>query len=272
MPARLIADNDCAMQMSRRLFPETVSRSRTVVTYVALAATAIFAIMWLDEVFTIATRQDELAFRIDGDRQLYANAALSWLGGHGFYLPHQLAGPYEITPGDVLYPPPMLLIFAPLALLPPILYYLIPLGITAAVVAWHRPSIEAWPAIAFCLWWPTTTVVIAGGNPGIWLMTFMALATVWRAAAVLVLLKPTLAPFAFFGANRRSWWLGLAVLVAISVLFLPLWPDYVAATLNATGGGGIFYSIGQVPMLLLPLAAWAMRTRQATSPSEVAVG
>jgi hypothetical protein len=254
------------MQMSRQVRTGLASGVPGIVAVVALVATAALAVLWVDEVATIATRQSELAFRIDGDRQLYANAALSWLEGTGFYLPHQLAGPYEITPGDVLYPPPMLIVFLPFALLPAILFYIVPLGITAAIVAWHRPGVEAWPAIAFCLWWPTTTVVIAGGNPGIWLMAFMALATVWKPAAVLVLLKPTLAPFALFGVNRRSWWIGLATLIAVSALFLPLWPDYVTATLNARGGGGIFYSIGQAPMLLLPLAAWARRTRR--SPSE----
>jgi hypothetical protein len=241
-----------------------VSRIRIpgAVTTASLIATVVLLALWADEVVTIATRQGELAFRIDGDRQLYANAALSWVRGDGFYLPHQLAGPYEITPGDVLYPPPMLLIFAPFAMVQSLLYYLVPLAITAGVVFWHRPRIDAWPAIAFCLWWPTTTVVIAGGNPGIWLMAFMAMATVSRAASPLIFLKPTLAPFAFFGVNRRSWWGGLAALVAVSILFLPLWPDYITATANARGGGGIFYSISQAPMLLLPLVSWARRTRR----------
>lgn len=218
------------------------------------------------EVVEILTNLGRLAFPTDGDRVLYADAARSWLAGTGFYHPYQLAGPYEIRSGDILYPPPMLLVFAPLAILPApldaVLYYAIPLGITVAVVAWLRPSAVGWPAILFCLWWPTTVVVIAGGNPGIWFMAFMALGCLWRPASVLVFLKPTLAPFGFFGANRRSWWLALAALGVVSLAFLPMWPDFVRATLNARGGGGIFYSIGQAPMLFLPLAAWATSTRR----------
>jgi hypothetical protein len=235
----------------------------------ALVASAVLVVGIALEVVEIVTNLDRLAFPIDGDRVLYMNAARSWLDGNGFYHAYQLAGPYEVRSGDILYPPPMLLVFAPLAAMPEplsaVLYYGLALGITAGAVVWLRPAIVGWPAILFCLWWPTTIVVIAGGNPGIWIMAFMALGTLWRPLSVLVFLKPTLAPFAFFGANRRSWWIALAVLGAVSLLFLPMWPDYIAAVLNARGGGGIFYSIGQAPMLFLPLAAWATSARRIRS-------
>ncbi len=240
--------------------------ANVVVRVVATALSVGLLVFIASEVIEIVTNLGRLAFPIDGDRVLYANAARSWVAGTGFYHPYQLAGPYDVASGDILYPPPMLLVFTPLALLPApldaFLYYAIPLGITAAVVAWLRPSVLGWPAILFCLAWPTTIVVIAGGNPGIWFMAFMALGCLWRPLSVLVFVKPTLAPFAFFGANRRPWWIGLAVFAAVSLAFLPMWPDFVRATLNARGGGGIFYSIGQAPMLFLPLAAWATSTRR----------
>jgi glycosyl transferase family 87 len=246
----------------------TLDRDR-LVTIVALVASAALIVAIVGEIVEIATNLGRLAFPLDGDRVLYANAARDWLAGRGFYESYQLAGPYDIRSGDILYPPPMLLVFAPLAALPDaigaVLYYAIPLGITAAAVVWLRPSVVGWPAILFCLWWPTTIVVIAGGNPGIWLMAFMALGCLWRPLSVLVFLKPTLAPFAFFGANRRSWWIALAILAVVSLAFLPLWPEFVRASLNARGGGGIFYSIGQAPMLLLPLAAWATSSRRRAS-------
>lgn len=238
-----------------------------VLTVVSVAVSAVLVVMIIGEIVEIATNLDRLAFPPDGDRVLYANATTSWLNGTGFFRPHQLAGPYEITSGDILYPPPMLIVFAPLTFVPPWVYYAIPLGITLFAVLWLRPSPLGWPAILFCLWWPTTVVVIAGGNPGIWLMAFMALGCLWRPLSVLVFLKPTLAPFALFGANRRSWWLALGVLGLVSLLFLPVWPDYVRASLNARGGGGAFYSIGQAPMLLLPLAAWATSQRRRRPPS-----
>jgi len=243
-----------------------IDRDRVVrIVAIVLSAFLVFAIAY--EVVEILTNLDRLAFPLDGDRVLYMNAAQSWLDGTGFYHPYQVAGPYEVRSGDILYPPPMLLVFAPLAVIPDplsaVLYYAIPLGITVAAVVRLRPAPIGWPAILFCLWWPTTIVVIAGGNPGIWIMAFMALGTLWRPLSVLVFLKPSLFPFAFFGANRRSWWLALGVLGLVSLLFLPMWPDYVKAVLNAQGGGGLFYSIGQAPMLFLPLAAWATSTRRA---------
>jgi hypothetical protein len=237
-----------------------------VVTIVAVVASAALVVAIALEIVEIATNLHQLAFPLDGDRVLYMDAARDGLAGRGFYESYQLAGPYDIRSGDILYPPPMLLVFGPLAILPDqlgaVLYYGIPLGITAVVVAWLRPTPVGWPAILFCLWWPTTVVVIAGGNPGIWIMAFMALGCWRRPASVLVFLKPTLAPFAFFGANRQSWWIALGVLALGSLAFLPLWFDFVRASLNARGGGGIFYSIGQAPMLLLPLAAWATSTRR----------
>jgi hypothetical protein len=249
--------------------PSDAARLENMIRLVAIVAAVGLGVAIVGEIIEIATNVGRLAFPLDGDRVLYATAARSWLGGQGFYHPYQLAGPYDIRSGDILYPPPMLLVFAPLAALPDAIggffYYVIPLGITAAAVLWLRPAAVGWPAILFCLWWPTTIVVIAGGNPGIWLMAFMALGCLWRPLSVLVFLKPTLAPFGFFGANRRSWWIALAVLALVSLAFLPLWPDYVAASLNARGGGGAFYSIGQVPMLLLPLAAWATSTRRRAS-------
>jgi len=245
-----------------------IDRDR-LVRIVALVLSGFLVLAIAAEVVEILTNLDRLAFPIDGDRVLYMDATRSWLNGTGFYHDYQLAGPYDVRSGDILYPPPMLLVFAPLAVIPePLsaaLYYAIPLGITLGAVLWLRPSVVGWPAILFCLWWPTTIVVIAGGNPGIWIMAFMALGTLWRPASVLVFLKPTLAPFAFFGANRRSWWIALAALGLVSLLFLPMWFDYLAAIRNANGGGGIFYSIGQAPMLFLPLAAWATSGRRLAS-------
>jgi hypothetical protein len=247
-----------------------IDRDR-VVRIVALVLSGVIAVGIALEIVEILTNLERLAFPIDGDRVLYMDAARSWLNGTGFYHDYQLAGPYDVRSGDILYPPPMLLVFAPLAAIPEplsaVLYYAIPLGITLGAVLRMRPSVVGWPAILFCLWWPTTIVVIAGGNPGIWIMAFMALGTLWRPLSVLVFLKPTLAPFAFFGANRRSWWIALGVLGVVSLVFLPMWFDYVAAIRNANGGGGLFYSIGQAPMLFLPLAAWATSTSRLAARS-----
>jgi hypothetical protein len=116
--------------------------------------------------------------------------------------------------------------------------------------------------IALCLANPTTLLKIWTGNPVIWAMAAMALAVVSgsRLAAPFVLLKPSLAPFALFGVRRRSWWLGLAALVALSLPFGALWVDWLASVVNSRGGGPL-YSALEIPMLLMPLAAWLGRTR-----------
>jgi hypothetical protein len=81
-----------------------------------------------------------------------------------------------------------------------------------------------------------------------------------RAAAPFVLLKPSLAPFALFGIRRRSWWIGAAAFVLLSIPFGAMWADWVTTVVNSRGGG-LLYSSLEIPMLLLPLVAWWGRTR-----------
>ncbi len=197
------------------------------------------------------------------DYILYRDAAARWVQGAGFYLPHQLAGPYVIAHGDVLYPPPILVLLLPFLVLPAVLWWAIPLGITLAMVLAYRPSGPAWLAIAVCLWFPITGVKILHGNPGLWFMAAIALGTRWAWPSALVLLKPTVAPFALIGIRRRGWWLGLAGLAAVSMLFLPMWPDYITDLRNSQTEGGILYNLNEYPMLAIPAFAWLGRRRQA---------
>ena len=209
----------------------------------------------------------EQPFGIDFD--LYRDATARWLHGGPFFEPYQVAGPYEIRAGDVLYPPVALWLFVPFAALSgaaatvaAIAWWTIPLAITAGTVRRLRPRPVAWPLIALCVANPTTLLKIWTGNPVIWSMAAMALAVVGgsRSAAPFVLLKPSLAPFALFGVNRRSWWVGLGLLVLLSLPFGALWADWVASVVNSRGGGAL-YSALEIPMLLLPLVAWLGRTR-----------
>ena len=112
-----------------------IDRER-IVRIVALVLSGLLVLAIVGEVVEILTNLNRLAFPIDGDRVLYMDATRSWLNGTGFYHDYQLAGPYDVRSGDILYPPPMLLVFAPLAVIPePLsaaLYYAIPLGITLA--------------------------------------------------------------------------------------------------------------------------------------------
>ena len=227
------------------------------------AAAASVAVFALPVLFVLAI-PDPLEQPVGVDYVLYRDVAARWLAGGPYFEPRQLAGPYEIVAGDVLYPPFGLVLFVPFAILPSVLaaalWWTLPIGATVAALVRLRPRPEAWPLIALCVAWPTTLLKTWTGNPVIWCVAALALATLWRWPAVLVLLKPSLAPFALFGANRRSWWIALAMLVAVSVPFGALWTDWIASVLNSRGGG-LLYSALEVPMLLIPLAAWATRTR-----------
>jgi hypothetical protein len=235
---------------------------------VALALSA--ATILLPILFVVALQQP-LDQPFGKDVALYREAAARWLAGGSFYDPRQLAGPYEVAHGDILYPPVSLWLFAPAAILPDLpalaLWWGIPIAVTAWAVRRADPRPLVWPLIALCLAWPTTPLKVWTGNPVIWSMAAMALAIVWRGGAPFALLKPSLFPFALFGIAQRSWLIGLAMFVALSIPFGALWVDWVATVLN-TRGGGLLYSALEAPMLALPLVAWA--GRRGTMPGSVA--
>jgi hypothetical protein len=214
----------------------------------------------------VAITPDALEQPFGVDFVLYRDVTLRWLAGGPYFEPYQLAGPYDITAGDVLYPPVALWLFVPFAVLPlpvsAVLWWTIPMAATAWAIVRDQPRPEAWPIVALCVAWPTTLLKTWTGNPVIWCVGALALGTLYLWPSVFVLLKPSLAPFALFGANRRSWWIALAVFVALCLPFGSLWADWVASVVNSRGGG-ILYSTLEIPMLLIPLVAWLGRRRAA---------
>jgi hypothetical protein len=192
--------------------------------------------------------------RVGADLTLYLGATRGWLGGGAFYPAPQLAGPYTITDGDILYPPSTIPLFAAFLVLPAVLFWLVPVAVTGWVVAWHRPAPWTWPLMALCLAYIPTTVKIVHGNPLMWATAAVALGTVYGWPAVFVLLKPSLAPFAAIGIRRRSWWVAAFGFGAVALAFAPLWPQYVAVLLDGRGGG-LLYSLSDVPLLMIPIIA-----------------
>ena len=201
------------------------------------------------------------AGRVGADLKLYLQAAGGFLDGGGLYPAQQLAGPYVVADGDILYPPPILLLMVPFLILPAILFWVVPIGIIAVIVARHRPEPWSWPLLALALSYPITSLKIVHGNPVMWVAAAIALATITVGPAVVVLVKPTLAPFALIGANRRRWWLALAVFGFVAALFAPLWPDYVKVVTNAHNPNGLLYSLDEVPLVLIPIVAWIASPR-----------
>ena len=190
------------------------------------------------------------------DMGLYLDATRGWLAGEPFYPAWQVAGPYAIGQGAILYPPSSIPLFAAFTILPAPLFWIIPLGVIALVVAYHRPAPWTWPIMAAGLAFPPTEVRLTLGNPAMWAAAAVALGTVYGWPAVLALVKPSLAPFALVGANRRSWWLALAGLAVGSAVFGTLWLDYLTVLANSQNPQGLLYSLHDVPLMLIPLVAW----------------
>jgi hypothetical protein len=204
------------------------------------------------------------------DFLIYSRAAERWLDGGGFYQPYQVAGPYVIPEGAradaVLYPPPMLILLVPFTILPSALWWVLPAVVSTAALAWLRPRHLALLGILALCAWPTSVGLVWTGNPVIWFAAAGLLGAAWGWPSVLIVLKPTLAPFALLGATNRSWWLALAGLGAVMLAFWPLWGGWLAAVENAQGPrANVLYSIGDVPLMLLPVCAYlgrgAARTR-----------
>ena len=210
---------------------------------------------------------------IGHDYRTYVGAADRWLEGGSYYHPYQLTGPYPVVDAEILYPPLALLLFAPFTVLPAILWWAIPLGIIGAIAVSWRPHAIGWALILMCIALPTSSRFpwdpgwsidyILNGNPGIWTAAAVALATRWSVFGPVALLKITLAPFALVGIRDRSWWLGLLALGVVSVPFGSMWLEYVTALSNArTNGPSLLYSLHNVPLMLIPLIAWASSQRR----------
>jgi hypothetical protein len=191
------------------------------------------------------------------DYSLYMEATRRWLAGGSFFDAYQLAGPYPMQMGAVLYPPTTLFLFVPFTILPAVLWWVIPLGITAAMVWRLRPAPVSWPFLALCCFWPPFVARIVAGNPVMWAMAAVALGFAVRWAFVGVLIKPSLFPFALLGIRDRAWWIALAIVVAVSIPFGAMWLEWVTAVTNSSGG--MLYSLQDVPILLLPVIAARMR-------------
>ena len=205
------------------------------------------------------------------DLHLYQDAARSWLNGDGFYHARQLAGLYQITGsdttggGDILYPPVILWLLVPFTVLPELLWWTIP----AAAFGWAiwrlHPARWAWPLLALGAALPFNLDVLVRGNPVIWIAAALAVGCIVTGPAVLVLLKPSLFPFALMGANRRRWWIALGLLALAGLPFGFLWIDWIHALLNSDGS--LLYSVREVQVLAIPLLTWAARDGRRVSGS-----
>lgn len=181
------------------------------------------------------------------------------------YLPYQLAGPYSVavTTSDLsqtpaLYPPAAGLVFAALTFVPhPLLlvaWWVVPLAILLSALRSWRPVPWAWPLMAACVAWPMSSMILVTGGTTMWAAAFVALGLRRGWLSALVLLKPTLLPFALVGIRDWRWWGVTAVIVALTLA--GPWREYLEVARNAQG---VDYAFGSYPLMLVPVVAWLAR-------------
>jgi hypothetical protein len=208
-------------------------------------------IVWI--VYVIAFSLGNPSFGLD--YRWHMEAAQRLLDTGTPYLPFELAGPFVIGEGAILYPPTAFLLFIPFLWLPAVLWWAIPIGVLAYGLWWHRPPLWAWVLIVTMLAYDKSLNVYVFGNPSMWIVAAIAAGTIWRWPFVFVFAKPTFAPIAFLGVRRRSWWVALAALGVVSLLFLPVWFDWFTVVRNS--GVSLLYNLPTLPLILAPLVAWA---------------
>jgi hypothetical protein len=90
-----------------------------------------------------------------------------------------------------------------------------------------------------------------------WVDAAIAAGLLWAWPSALVLLKPSLGPFALLGVRHRSWWVAVGVVVLLSIPFGELWLDYLSVLRNS--GVPITYSVLDLPLAVAPIIAWLGR-------------
>jgi hypothetical protein len=210
------------------------------------------------------------------DFGFYREVGARFLADGSYYLAHQLAGPYGVSlMVDVLYPPLALLVFIPVAVLPIPLataaWWGLPTLLSLYVIVVYRPSRWAVALMLLLLTWPRAIGAYLFGNTDVLAVAAVAGGLRWGWPVLLLAIKPTLLPFAIIGIRHRSFWIATAALAALSLLMLPMWLDYLVVLRNLSIGGA--YSLGSVPLLLVPVVArFGSQTTAAAPDGPAAVG
>jgi hypothetical protein len=235
-----------------------------------LVATGVLAVLIAWETADL-WRTFSMRGEVAQDWEFYVALGRHWLDTGELYGARQLTGlPYHVLVNvDNLYPPPAILLFAPFAVVPPVLsavlWWGLPIAVVVLAVVRLRPRAWTWPLIALAIFWPRTLGSLIVGNSDLMSAGFVAGGILWGWPGVLGIYKPSLAPFALAGARRRSWWICLAVVVAVSGAFLlgGAWADYLVAVTHWDLPWD--RALLNVPILLIPVVAWLGRRDRSVS-------
>jgi hypothetical protein len=110
--------------------------------------------------------------------------------------------------------------------------------------------------------WPNTADSIWAGSSNLWIVAGVAGGLIWGWPVAIIAFKPSFAPFMLIGVRRRSWWIAVALVAVLSLAMLSEWLRYVTVLQNLESPG-VVYSLGDLPLLLVPVIAWAARRRPA---------
>lgn len=221
---------------------------------VVLAVTGFLALALGYQLYVAATNPLGVLHHWGADFSGYMEATHRFLDGGALYDPAQL-----------LYPPPALLVLVPMALLPAVAWWIIPLAVIGYVA--RRQCRTDWQRVALlaALVFPGGITAIVAGNGSLWIVAAIVAANRWQWPGALILLKPTLAPWALIGIRSRGWWVVVGLLGVVSVILLPLWPQWIALMLGwgaspdwNTGNAGSSSGMAYLTTALSPvfLLAW----------------
>jgi len=205
------------------------SRGREIGRAIAVALAVVLFVVAIRSF--LATLTGPFGQFVGVDAARYVEHASWWLAGRSPYMPHEVAGPFVYSEDTFLHPPLALPLFAAFTILPLPLFWAIPLSI----IGWsiRRAPTWTWPLLAAALAWPRTQGALIVGNTDLWATAFAALGWRYGWPALLVAIKPTLAPLALTGLRHRTWWAGLPVLALACVPFGGLWWEWLAVARNA---------------------------------------
>ena len=161
----------------------------------------------------------------------------------------------------MLYPPTVLYLFIPFLVLPYQLWWGLAVGLLGFVVWSWRPALWAVALILVCLAFPNQPVLYFRGAPVIVFAALVAAALRWKWPGALILLKPSILPFALIGIRTRGWWITAGILLVLTLPLIPLIPDWLRAVTDARGPEGWLYSVKDLPLLMIPVVAYLGRTR-----------
>jgi hypothetical protein len=195
---------------------------------------------------------------LGADYRFYVSIGQRWLDTGQLY-PGELDGPYQFTLMRTnIYPPNELLLFLPFVWLPAAVWWIGPACVLGYALLRWRPRAWGWAVLALVVIWPRTVGAVLFGNTDLWIAALVAAGLLWGWPIVLLLIKPTFAPLMLLGVRRRSWWAGVGAMAVFAALTVSLWVDYTVAVRNAVGLGWD-YSLGSLPLILVPVALWAAR-------------